>query len=203
MWLHAEQGARGQVIDLDTGLPVRKVIRLNEEAGLLEAYQVDAHGKERQDGEGNFLTVTLKGRFKFIPRREAFTAVPKIVMGAPACAKCGCNLTLRGDDLCPTCRAKDRGQRNPMTRGGQRLSPLEIRWCDHKGCSRRAAWAVGDEVTVTPELARRGRRRWLFDRAMTVGVRHYCSFHFQPPRILDAKGEVIEELHEAGGVRPQ
>jgi hypothetical protein len=66
-------------------------------------------------------------------------------------------------------------------------------------CSRQAKWQAGDETPLPP--VRQGRR--IFTCAQTVDVRHYCDFHYQPPRILDAKGEVMETIEDAGGVRPQ
>ena len=66
-------------------------------------------------------------------------------------------------------------------------------------CSRAANWAVGDE-TPLPSVPHNGK---LYLRARTVGVRYYCDFHYKAPRVLDAKGEVMETIDEAGGVRPQ
>ncbi len=197
MRLYASQGARGRIIDLDTGKFVPKVIWLDLENGELEAYRIDGNGQPVSDGNGNLLTYYAKGRFRFetVRVRESKNgSVP--ISGAPKCVKCESVLTLPGDDLCPACRAKDRGQRNRFVIE-RHLDPLEVRPCDGR-CGRLAVYAVSDEVTVTPEskvIDWQGRKtRALFDRGATVGRRFYCSFCFKPPRILDARGEVIQEL---------
>lgn len=235
MKMHVTQGYRGTVVDLETGRRVPKVIWLDMDPvsgwGELEAYKTDGRGEFVTDINGDYITYRAKGRFQFCPVVKG--GVPDttgqtngggkshagVVMGAPACALCGSALTLRGDDLCAPCRAKDRGQRNRM-KVERITSPLLDRRCQHKGCSRTATWSVSDEVEVTPQVIQatdtkvngllslissreplRGRRL-LFDRGATVGRHYYCSWHFKPPRILDSKGEVIEDIEEAHGVRP-
>lgn len=199
MKLHAEQGFRGRVLDLDTGKSVPRVLWLDEQAGELEAYRVDVAGKPVRDANGDFLTYRARGRFRFEPAAtEKPHSAPHIVMGAPACARCQSSLTLPGDDLCPPCRAADRGQRNRM-RAEPVSGLLLVRPCETKGCGRIAAWCVSDEVSVTPQL--HARRLW--ERGAVVHRRWYCAFHYHPPRLLDSRGETVETFHEAGGVRPQ
>lgn len=194
MIYHAQQGFRGKVVDLDTGRVVPKVIWFDDVRGELEAYQVGSDGKVlRHEIDGDYLTYKVRGRFEWLP--EVAKCTTKIVMGAPQCARCNSLLTLPGDDLCPVCRAKDRGQRNKMVVERLTVPLLDVQ-CEE--CSRQAEWSVGDEVEVTPQL----RKRWLYVRGQTVGRRYYCSFHFQPPRLLDAKGEVIEDLGDER-LRPQ
>ncbi len=200
MRLHCSQGYRGKIIDLDTKLPIPKVIWLDEEAGELEAFQVDNNGKTKRQGT-DLLTYRAKGRFKFIPTQQpetpnnnplsVNTKGGKIVMGAPACAKCKSPLTLPGDDLCPICRSVERGKKIVVERI---TTPLLNRKCAR--CSALACWSVSDEMEVTPAVGRNPYKRWgkgkvLFDRGKTVGIRFYCSKHYQPPRLLDAKGEII------------
>ncbi len=66
-------------------------------------------------------------------------------------------------------------------------------------CTRDAEWSVGDETPVAPML----QGGVLFSRGRLTGQRHYCSFHYRAPRIVDAKGEVMSTWDDAGGVRPQ
>ncbi len=195
MMLHANSGFRGTVIDLDTGQRVQKVVWLDMDKGLLEALQVDKQGRPVADGQGNFLTVHQRGRFRFVPAlRSAFHGN----LGAPLCARCGDPLTLPGDELCFGCSAYDRGEKELM-HVEKLTSPVLDQYCGHPGCARLASWSVADEVIVSPLLAE--RRLW--ERGATVGRRWYCSWHYQPPKIVDARGEVVEELVEAGGVRPE
>jgi hypothetical protein len=201
MLFHVEHGFRGRVWDLDLNKHVPKVISLDTERGELEAYQTDAAGQIKQDVNGNYLTYRARGRFKFIPENGK---PARIVMGAPACALCQSPLTIPGSDLCAFCNAKDKGVKNFKV---ERLTPLLNRPCEK--CSNLAEWSVSDEVTATPQLVistypginRRGKV--LFERATTVRQRFYCSRHYVAPRLLDARGEVIEVFKDAGGVRPQ
>jgi hypothetical protein len=206
MRLYATQGLRGTVIDLDTNRAVPKPIWVDQEAGELEAYQVDAGGNIRADVNGDYLTQRLKGRFKFVPRQEP-SAAKRVVMGAPTCARCHSQLTLPGNDLCFRCHADDKGIKRQ--RVDRLTGPLFDRPCEK--CRRRwAEYEVSDEAAATPllygkvtgGLARIGSKI-LWGRAATVARHWYCAFCYQPPRLVDARGEVIEEFAEAGGVRPQ
>lgn len=196
MRLHAEQGMRGRVVDLDTGLRVPKVIWLDLEKGELEAYRVDAQDRPVRTVNGDYETYTARGRFAFYPadakEAAAQPSLQGIAMGAPRCERCGSPLTLRGKELCPRCYATDR-RIKPLLLAEPLTTPLLDRRCEYKGCSRLAEWIVGDEIPTTP--AKEGR--YLFDRAATVGRRYCCSFHYQPPRILDEKGEIVEELENS------
>jgi hypothetical protein len=193
--LYARQGFRGQIVDLDTGRTVPRVLWFDTDQGELEAFAVDEQGALRLDGQGNFLTVRMKGRFRFVPRGAASSR--KIRLGAPQCALCGSSLTLLGDDLCPGCRAAQRHQKHPM-----RVEPLPEfllgQSCEHSGCDRPAVWSVADEVEVTPQQS----QGIFFQRGATVGRHFYCSHHWQPPRLLDERGEVIEKLEDSS-VRPE
>ncbi len=63
---------------------------------------------------------------------------------------------------------------------------------------------MGDEVEASPQAGPfnlAGGCTVLFGRAATVGRRYYCSWHFKPPRLLDARGEVISDIGES--LRPQ
>lgn len=64
--------------------------------------------------------------------------------------------------------------------------------CQHYACNRTAAWTVSDEVPTAPVQS---GSKW-FGTAKLIGRRFYCDWHYRPPRIIDTKGEVMEELHE-------
>ncbi len=216
MRLDARSGYRGSVIDLETGQPVRKVIWVDCDLGLLEAYQVDSSGNIKKDSEGNYLTYTAKGRFKWVPGGPAGRGVSHTtngggsrgVLGAPTCVKCGNVLTLPGDDLCIACYAKDRMVRMPT--GVKPVpNPLLQVPCSHSGCNRPASWSVSDEVEASAsvdelrDVAGNLRRRKIkFHRGAAVQRRYYCSFHWKAPKLLDKKGEVVEVQDEGFGVRP-
>jgi hypothetical protein len=228
--LHAAQGFRGRVLDLDTGRHVPKVIWVDQEAGLLEACQVDDDGRALTDGEGNTLTYTARGRFRWEPAagvagKQAGVSVPlprggTTAQGAPACTLCRNPLTLPGDDLCIRCKAQDL-RVNRLLAGLETLrgpAPgLDVRagvihpGCSHPGCNRPAVWGVGDEVTASPApgqitLARGSYTHTAvvnYRRGATVARRYFCSWHWRPPLLLDVKGEVVEEQEHGFGVRPE
>ena len=201
MLLHASQGFRGQVIDLDTRRPVSKVISFDTEKNEVEAYQTDENGLVRNgivSGEICQLTYRARGRFKFVPRGDTMAGIANdrlkecttSVVGAPYCVKCGSPLTLPGKDLCAFCNAADKN-----VKGFSRLkptSPLLVVPCDYPGCGQEAQYSVGDEVEASPELF----DKQLYTRGATVGRRFYCAFHWKPARILDERGEVVKELYE-------
>lgn len=200
MLLKATDGLRGTVYDLDTGRRVPKVIELNLERGYLRAYSVvrqdDSHPEQekiRRNNRGEAEWYEATGKFRFVPTQslENGTPSPKVLLGAPQCVQCRSPLTLPGDDLCPRCRATDRGQRNRFL-VEKLTTPLLDRKCE--ACTRLATWSVSDEVAVTPEQG--GRALW--ERGMTVGRRFYCDRHYAPARLLDAKGEVIQDLRYTG-----
>src|SRR5262245_48041361 len=205
MKLHAAQGFRGLVIDRDTGNPVRKVLWVDLEAGLLEAYQVDGRGDIRKDAEGNLLTYTARGRFRWVPGEGGRAPAAVLPAGAPACTRCQSPLTLPGDDLCVACRARD-GRAGRLLEGladlAPGLDPLAAHACAHPGCNRQGVYAVGDEVTASPVEALTLRGPFRFRRGACVGRRWYCPWHWRAPRLLDAKGEVVEDQGHGFGVRP-
>lgn len=219
--LSAAHGCRGLIVDLDTNRAVPKVIRFNPANGVIEAYQVEGgtwywldgcwnlrDGKIKEDATGNLLTYIAQGRFKYVPRRQGtgLPGTPARLLGAAACARCGNPLVLPGDDLCCPCRAKERGQTNRMV-VEYLANPLLDRKCQWRSaggqtCGRLAVFSVGDEVPVSPQQTRKpltlpgGRvlANPLWERAATVGRHYYCAWHYSPPRILDARGEVMEKL---------
>lgn len=198
MILSAKSGIRGKIIDLDTGQEIRKVIMVNTDSGYFEAYQLDEQGEIRTDDLGNYLTYSGVARVKVIPR-EGYGTGSRIVMGAPRCTLCQSSLTLPGDDLCPICRAFHRRQKGFYRQDILRF-PFLI-GCHHENCTRLASHMVSDEVEVTPALGEKIERNglkgcYIYERGCVVNRRYYCEFHYQPPRLLDPKGEVITEFQE-------
>lgn len=205
MLLEASRGAKGKVIDLDTGREVPKVRWLNLDVtpNALEAYAVDDKGRIKKE-DGHYVTYTARGRFAFVPR-EVRTDPIRVEVGAAKCSLCPSVLTLPGDDLCPSCRARERGQRHNM-RVDRLLNPLLDHKCNE--CSRLAEFVVSDEVIVSPVMSVAGRLGYLsqkkvaWERGMTVGRRWYCSWCFKPPRLVDPKGEIIADVPQPVKMMP-
>lgn len=207
MRLYANQLDRTmRVFDLDTKQYLKGVLWVDAEQGLVEAHHVDSNGKMvltlDTDGVTAWKTDLLRGRFKLVPARaedEPKKRDYSKLLGADKCGRCGSSMTLRGDELCLACKARDRGK------------PLDVKQCDpfelHKceRCSRDATWSVSDEVEVSAQRGKISGKRikagtYLFDRGMTVGRRYFCQWHYSGPRLLDHRGEVMATIED--GHRP-
>ena len=179
MIFRATDGIRGKLIDLDTGKVIPKVVWFDDSNGTFEAYRVDEQGEVRRDHEGEALVWWGRGNLKFVQEAS------------------------QGVLLKPKRLVKDRTGGTRPKKVKQRHEKLKFRLfdvdCGHCACLRPAEYAVSDEEDLPPSIS--NGRRWA--RAKTVKVRYFCAFHYEPPRILDAKGEVMSEWEEAGGVRPQ
>lgn len=57
-------------------------------------------------------------------------------------------------------------------------------------CARSATWAVSDEKQLEPRRV----GSVFYEQAEHVGTRYYCSWHYEPPRLLDDRGETIKEI---------
>jgi hypothetical protein len=62
-----------------------------------------------------------------------------------------------------------------------------------------AEWMVSDEMELPHVI--KGNHKYV--RAKTIASYNWCSWHYQPSKIFDKKGELISEWEEACGVRPQ
>lgn len=175
MIIKAKDGIRGVLIDVETNQVIRKVISADLETGIFEAYQVSPDGEIKTDGRGDYLTYRARARcgLKFIPTKNILSG-RKVEETKPPHLK----------------RPHKKAVRVGALFGGE---------CEHYACSRTPEWAVSDEVTLPPVQV--GKRR--FGQARVVDVHLYCAFHYQPPRLLDDKGEEIKKFEDAGGVRPQ
>lgn len=207
MRLYANQiGRTMRVFDLDTNKYLKGVLWVDVEQGLAEAYHINSSGKTEltfdTDGAAAWKTNLLKGRFKLVPVRvedEPKKRDYSKLLGADKCGRCGSSMTLRGDELCLACKAKDRGK--PLD--AKPANPFELRKCER--CSRDASWSVSDEVEVSPQQAKVTGKNiragvYLFDRGTTVGRRYFCQWHYSGPRLLDHKGEVMATIED--GHRP-
>jgi hypothetical protein len=194
MRLHAHSGFRGKVVDLDSGKEIPKVIWVDTESGELEFYQTNGNGEIKKDINGDYLTFRAKARIRLIAREGRGGPVvqnrTKIILGAPYCARCKSSLTLPGGDLCAFCNALDKGVHGFIA---ERITnPLADFPCEERYCGRLAEWQVADEVAVTPQI----ENKIAFERGAMVYRRRYCASHYKPPRLVDAKGEIIQELED-------
>lgn len=80
-----------------------------------------------------------------------------------------------------------------------KITPTFGRNCEHYGCIRLAEFAVGDEELIDPE-EKDGVK---YEKGKIIKRSYYCSWHYQPPKMFDHKGELISTWDEAGGVRPE
>jgi hypothetical protein len=171
MILRAKDGIRGRLFDLDTGKEVPKVTWVNLETGQLEAYVVDAAGNIQKWANGENKIYWATGKFKFVPAQSALVSKPPEIDPDP-----------------PPPR---------KTKYDRIVVPMLSDRCEAYACNRVADWAVSDEIALPP-LIKDGKR---YARAKVVDRHWWCDKHFKPPRILDEKGDVVEELNNEA--RPQ
>ncbi len=168
--LDAKSGVRGELRNLETGRIIPKVIRAlipdnPAEQGEFVAFVVGADGLIAHEN-GRALRYSGRCRMHFTPTVN-LSARPENPKRAP------------------------RNLPRPRPQTARRMPvPLFDCHCEHYACTRLATWMVSDEVETAPVLLR--GRKWSTGR--TVGQRFYCSWHYQPARILDARGEVMESL---------
>lgn len=177
MIFRATDGIRGKLWDLDTGRVIPKVIWFDDATGTFEAYRVDGNGDIRHDpADGAPLVWLGRGNLKFVQEDKPL-ALNK--PGLPeGCVRQWQQVKVRRERLETYLLDAD---------------------CDHYACLLPAEYSVSDEVPLPPVFA---RGKW-WARGKTVNVRYYCARHYEPPRVLDARGEVVSTWEEAGGVRPQ
>lgn len=197
MLLTAKSGVRGIWSDLSSGKVIRKVIWGDLASGEYEAFRIDGNGDICYDDEKRPIRYRGKARLHFTPTiniNARITPPPAQDVPNPAFApRNAANANV----------AQLNGGRSKRERANRVPVPLFDLPCQHYGCVRPAAWLVSDEVELPPEVGSIRGRKYLFPRARTVAIRRYCAFHFEPPRLLDGKGKVIEVFEAAGGVRPQ
>jgi hypothetical protein len=173
--LYADDGIRGVVIDLDTNLPVRKVVWLDVEEGLVHAEKVDAYGNNLLGPSGELLYYIAKGRFRFIPG----PTLPK-----------------------PQAPKPDPAELPEALRRIHKSFPVQHQvvsdTCAHYGCSRVATWSTCDEVDLPPEW----HNGLLYARGKIVTNRRWCDKHYVPPRLVDVKGEIVQ-VWDSVKSRPQ
>lgn len=173
-------GVRGLLVNMETGKPIRAAIWADLDTGEYEAFKVDEKGAIMRDNRRVPLKYTGKARLSFIPtQKTSLTGLMKQASSQP------------------------KPQSAPRSTGKIKYEHIEDFVllkipCEHYGCIRIAEWLVSDEMETEPVL----KDKKLYPTAKTVDMHAYCSWHFQPPRIVDEKGEVVEVIEDAGGVRP-
>jgi len=166
--IDAKSGVAGVLVDLATGQPIRKAFWANLATGEYKAWRTDPDGRIVSPPE----VVAGRTQLKWLPTRPATPKTP------PA-----------ADPDAPPVQAPTllAGRR----RVGRPLGLMNVP-CDQRTCSRWAVWQVADELDK-PALVVAGVKQ--YEQADLLNVRYYCDWHYQPPRLFDAKGEIIKE-HE-------
>lgn len=175
--IYAKDGVRGTLIDLITRKPIRVPVWFDQETGEYEAFRLDAVGKILHEN-GKPVRYRGKTKLQFIP---SYTDNQKFI-----------------EKVAPDKFVGTPKSVIPITKR-EKLYPLLQLRCEAYGCDRIAAWSVSDEVPSSPVV--QGNRK--YETGITIARRYYCSWHYQPPRLLDAKGDVISVDEDACGVRPQ
>lgn len=178
MIIHSKDRVRGTLIDLTSKKVIPKAIWFDDETGEYEAFRLDPSGKIATEN-GVPLRYKGKSKLRFVPSSNTNQKFMEKV--APEKMQDTVNLGKR------------------IVKREAILFPCAKMRCQHYGCDRIAAWSVSDEEH-RPPIVINGR---CYEQAATLRERYYCSWHYVPPKLYDAKGELIEVDNEAGGVRPQ
>lgn len=180
MILDSQSGLRGVLANAETGQPIRWARWANLETGEYQAFRCDPQiAKERGIPLASLL-YRGRCRLKFTPAAPLAAKPPlRIAPSTPL------------DEIRPEVL---RGRKVTPILYVPGLPPPE---CDEPLCHRAAQYQVADEQLVEPEKGPDGK---LYERAVTVGVRKYCSWHFRNPTQLSIRG-VQSEVEVS--VRPQ
>lgn len=173
MIVSAASGLRGLVIDLDAGRPVRWCRWADTDTGEYEAFRSDPDEARRLGQPVTPLLYRGRARLRFVP---AVTVSPP----RPSDPR----------DLAGSLEEARRRYCRPIL-------ALPGRGCEERLCNRLAEYEVSDEVEIEPEIGDGGGA---YERAVTVGVRRYCAWHFRGPTFTSMRG-VESEVGVA--TRPQ
>lgn len=187
MRLDARQGARGLLVRLDTGQPVRWVVWADvpespEQPGEFEAWRFHPDECKRRYAGGvprEQLVYRERCRLRFVPAAPLFAPKPS--------------------DPRDLIGSLEEGRRRfARPRRVARVTGTGRPECDEPLCHRPADWSVSDEQEIEPERDADGKQ---YERAVTVRPRFYCHAHYANPTFTDLRGvqsEVPEEI-----ARPQ
>lgn len=175
MIISSKDGIRGVLFNKRSGTVIPKAIWFDTDTGDYEAFRLDSNQQDgiRRDEKGT--PIRYRGRTEL-----------KFIQGETLRTKEESPISVSGNGA----KRFSSGERLPV--------PIFSCKCQHSNCNRIAEWLVSDEIEIEPEVVN-GRK---YSRAKTVGMRYYCSWHYQGPRILDEKGEIIEQIEEITA-RPQ
>lgn len=171
MIIDAKEGARGVLVDEATSRRIPFARWANLATGEYEALAATPDGKRiLQPAQ----VVRGRTRLRWIPAAPRYPATGNPATGKP----------VTPDDGRPE-------------RRGRRLVVMAGQECDARGCHRLAEWATADEQELEPSVTADGRR---CERAETVAVHRWCSWHYRNPVRTSRRG-VDSEVPVT--VRPQ
>jgi hypothetical protein len=164
MRIHAKDGARGTLTDLDSGRVVRFVRWYDIETGEVEFFLFDPEEAKKRGVPLRSLIRHRKGRFRFDPAR--IMPASRQIKGPPL------------DEL------RKEALKGEIFRPIILLPGEEEIECCERGCHRPASWAVTDEQEVEPQTV----DNQSFERAVAVRSRAFCDWHYRPPSFTDIRG---------------
>ncbi len=182
MRLDSRSGLRGLLMNRDTGERIRFVRWAEipddpEQPGEFEAFRCEPEAYKALGLPLTDIIYRGKARLRFIP------AAPRIP-GKPTSER----------DLAGSLdEARARLQCKPLL-----IDPNNPRECDEPKCHRLALWIVSDEQEIEPQADGKGA---LGERAVMLGGRFYCNYHYRQPTFTSVRGVTNEvPIEEA---RPQ
>lgn len=180
MRLDSRSGLRGTFRRADTKQPVRFVRWYDDQTHEFEAFRIDP--QEAKARGINPAALLYRGRavLEFIPAQPLEKKPTGRIAPSTPLDEIRPEV-LRGRTVTPILIIP--GQKRPE--------------CDEPKCHREADWSVADEQLVEPERGPDGK---LYERAVTVGIRRYCAWHYRNPTQFSVRG-VESEVEVAA--RPQ
>lgn len=180
--------ARGLLLDVARNEPIRFVRWANLATGEFEAFRSDPKETNRlarclRQAALHALIYRDTVQLRWIPTVNLAAVAPPPAKPEPAPA-------VPADTARPHRVGDMPAAGEPVWRPvkAERVVAVAGRTCQHYACFRWADWMVSEEVERPPEVTAAGA----FERAEHRRTRFWCDFHYQPPTLWDAKGELIQ-----------
>jgi hypothetical protein len=157
--IDAKSGLRGVLVEADTGRRIPFARKADLDTGEWEAWAATPDGK----------SVALPRRLLRGRCRLRFVASDAVVIPPKASDP---------RDLAGSLEEARRRYAKPIL-------ALPGRGCEEPRCHRLAEWETAHERLIEPEAGADGHA---YERAVTVEVHRWCSWHYRPPRVVNLRG---------------
>jgi len=158
MILNAYSGARGVLVDRDTGARIPLALWADTDTGEYVALRTLDGQKPLRDGCGRVIKYSGRANLAFVEAKFPATYKPK--PSAPPVPE-------------------------ELVRKGVRIVATAANECEEKGCHQWANWQVGHEQVIEPAVGEDGKR---YERGVLTELHYYCNAHYRPPVSVSTRG---------------